>query len=178
MFDEKMEDLGHLPNGFFLCRKPNEAGGYTYYSNEVGGGVIVWDTCLVAESTLLAALVCEHQRYYVEKLTDKQKQRYLEWTLQNLQEEPRSEEQKKDQVITGDVILLDNDECTILGDVQSGAYVVEDARDSGGWLVQARKLNLGKYDSDGQSIRFHQCPGYTNSLLSIKVIGHMQRIFV
>lgn len=64
----KMEDLGCLPHGAHLYRKPNTAGGWTYYSDEVGGGVMVWNTCLVNESTLLTAIVCEHQRSYCEKM--------------------------------------------------------------------------------------------------------------
>ena len=48
-----------LPNGNTLLWKPNEAGGRTYYSTEIGGGVMVWDTCLVEESTLQAALNVE-----------------------------------------------------------------------------------------------------------------------
>lgn len=48
-----------LPNGNTLMWKPNEAGGRTYYSTEIGGGVIVWDTCLCEVSTLQAALNVE-----------------------------------------------------------------------------------------------------------------------
>lgn len=66
MPDGKMEDLGYTPNGAYLYRKPNEAGGYTYYSDEIGGGVIIWDTCLVSEGTLLAAMACEHHRVHQE----------------------------------------------------------------------------------------------------------------
>jgi len=62
MTDNETVDLGCLPNGAHLYRKPNGVGGFTYYSDEIGGGVAVWDTCLVAESTLLAALTCEHHR--------------------------------------------------------------------------------------------------------------------
>jgi hypothetical protein len=46
-----------LPNGCTLFREENGAGGHRYTSDEIGGGVIVWDTCLVEESTLLAAIV-------------------------------------------------------------------------------------------------------------------------
>lgn len=49
-----------LPNGSTLWWENNRAGGRTYYSDEIAGGVIVWDTCLVDESTLLAALTQEH----------------------------------------------------------------------------------------------------------------------
>lgn len=48
-----------LPNGSTLYWKQNEAGGRTYFSDEVGGGVHVWDTCLVDQSTVLAALTKE-----------------------------------------------------------------------------------------------------------------------
>lgn len=65
---DKAVDLGVLPNGYHLYRKPNKAGGYTYYSDEIGGGVMVWDTCLVQECTLLAAIVAEYQRKYLERI--------------------------------------------------------------------------------------------------------------
>ena len=48
-----------LPNGCTLFWRRNEAGGRTYTSDEIGGGVTVWDTALVAESSLLAAMVIE-----------------------------------------------------------------------------------------------------------------------
>ena len=55
-----------LPNSCSLYWKDNEVGGRTYYSDEVGGGVVVWDTSSVNESTLLAALTqekkLEHER--------------------------------------------------------------------------------------------------------------------
>jgi len=66
----KTEDLGTTPTGCHLFRKPNQAGGYTYYSDEIGGGVVVWDTALVNESTLLTAIVCEHHRKYVQHAID------------------------------------------------------------------------------------------------------------
>jgi len=71
MTNDETVDLGCLPNGAHLYRKPNGAGGFTYYSDEIGGGVTVWDTCLVADSTLLAALTCEHHRHYVQCLSDR-----------------------------------------------------------------------------------------------------------
>lgn len=48
-----------LPNGCTLYWEPNKAGGRTYTSDEIGAGVIVWDTCLCEESTLQAALNVE-----------------------------------------------------------------------------------------------------------------------
>ncbi len=50
-----------LPNGCTLYREDNEVGGHRYFSDEIGGGVFVWDTCLVDGSTLLAAVVEEHR---------------------------------------------------------------------------------------------------------------------
>ena len=60
--DDTMEIVAQLPNGCALYRKPNEAGGHTYYSDEVGGGVLVWDTSLVEFSTLLVAIAEETRR--------------------------------------------------------------------------------------------------------------------
>jgi len=60
--------VSELPGGYHLFRKPNEVGGHIYYSDEVGGGVHVWDTAVVAESTLLAAIVAEHKRQFEEEL--------------------------------------------------------------------------------------------------------------
>lgn len=43
------------------------AGGHTYWSDEIGCGVPVWDTCLVDQSTLLATMVEELKREWAEK---------------------------------------------------------------------------------------------------------------
>ncbi len=152
MSDEKMEGSGCLPHYNHIHRKYHADGGCTYFSDKCGCLSMICSICITNESTVLAAIVA-----------DKQKKLDIE---------------KKDQVITGDVILLDYDECAILGTVSPGEYVVEDAMDNGGWMVQARQLNLRIYNPEGQFIRFHQCPGYTNSLPSIKVVGHMKRIFI
>ena len=63
-----MKECGLLPNGCMLYKKENEAGGYTYYSDEVGGGVFVWDTCMVDQSTLLAALVDDAKERYLSQV--------------------------------------------------------------------------------------------------------------
>lgn len=49
-----------LPNGCTLYWCENEVGGRTYYSDEIGGGVMVWDTALVCQTTLLAAMAMEN----------------------------------------------------------------------------------------------------------------------
>lgn len=58
-YQELKEHSGEipLPNGCTLYWKYNEVGGITYSSDEVGGGVHVWDTALVDDATLLAAIV-------------------------------------------------------------------------------------------------------------------------
>lgn len=48
-----------LPNGCLLSWAPNGAGGRTYVSDEIGGGVTVWETHRCEEGTLLAALNLE-----------------------------------------------------------------------------------------------------------------------
>lgn len=63
-----MEEVGLLPNGCMLFREANGVGGFTYWSDEVGGGVFVWDTCLVSQDTLLAALTEEARRAYKERV--------------------------------------------------------------------------------------------------------------
>lgn len=60
------DDLGTLGNGCHLYRKTNEVGGNIYFSDEIGGGVVVWDTTLVSEDTLLASICCEHNERYIE----------------------------------------------------------------------------------------------------------------
>lgn len=50
-----------------LYWRPNEAGGRTYYSDEVGGGVEVWDTCLVDMATLIAVINQENQIRFTEE---------------------------------------------------------------------------------------------------------------
>ncbi len=64
-----MQRLCNLPNGCSLYVKENEAGGRTYYSDEVGGGVFVWDTALIDISTLLAAITEENVISKMEEQT-------------------------------------------------------------------------------------------------------------
>ncbi len=61
-----------LPNGCTLYWERNEAGGRTYMSDEIGPAMTVWDTALMDDSTLLAALTQEAtlrrlERYWAEK---------------------------------------------------------------------------------------------------------------
>jgi hypothetical protein len=57
--DVPMRGSVELPNGCTLFWGTDDQG-RTYASDEVGGGVPVWNTALVCMSTLLAAIVQEH----------------------------------------------------------------------------------------------------------------------
>jgi hypothetical protein len=48
-----------LPNGCTLYWELNDVGGRTYTSDEIGDGVLVWDTALIDVSTLMAAMTHE-----------------------------------------------------------------------------------------------------------------------
>ncbi len=69
-----------LPNGYTLYWKMDEAVGCReYYSDEVGGGVGVWNTALVDDTTLLAAIVKEaefRKREYViwSRMTEEERE--------------------------------------------------------------------------------------------------------
>jgi hypothetical protein len=62
----KKENRIDLPNGCSLYWKENGVGGRVYHSDEVGGGVFVWDTSSVDWSTLLAA-ISQEQRLKTEE---------------------------------------------------------------------------------------------------------------
>ena len=53
-----------LPNTCTLYWHDNGVGGRVYFSDEIGGGVLVWDTSLVEEGTLLAAMAQEYRLNY------------------------------------------------------------------------------------------------------------------
>lgn len=64
---DKAKEVCALVSGYRLYVKDNPAGGRTYYSDEIGGGVVVWDTALVDESTLLAAMLTEKRLQHKER---------------------------------------------------------------------------------------------------------------
>ena len=47
---DEMEDLGLLPHGAHLYRKPNGVGGHVYYTDECGVMSFVWDTCVAHQA--------------------------------------------------------------------------------------------------------------------------------
>lgn len=70
--DEKVrdciEDLGCMFNGAHLYRKPTTAGGHIYYTDEYGVMSEICNTSIANESTLLAVLLAERQRKYLEQI--------------------------------------------------------------------------------------------------------------
>lgn len=63
-----------LPNGCTLYWKRNEIGGRTYFSDEIGGMISeVWDTSLISDGSILAALVNEKRLSTIEQIS-KQKE--------------------------------------------------------------------------------------------------------
>jgi len=57
--EDKLTFVGLTSKGHSIYRAKNEVGGDRYWSDEVGGGVIVWDTCLVDLETLEAVIALE-----------------------------------------------------------------------------------------------------------------------
>lgn len=64
MTDTKTDSLdlvGVTARGYSIYRAPNGVGGWRYWSDEIGGGVMVWDTSLADRSTLEWCLAHERQ---------------------------------------------------------------------------------------------------------------------
>lgn len=60
-----MKEVGLLPNGSMPFVEDREQG-RRYWSDEVGGGVVIWDTALLDKTTLLASIVEECRVEYDE----------------------------------------------------------------------------------------------------------------
>ena len=87
MYFDTQEVICQLPNGCTLYRQRNGAGGHEYWSDEIGcGAIVVWDTSLLDESTLLTAIAMEHKRRYEELV----KNQTLEVFGQQAEEVPSS----------------------------------------------------------------------------------------
>jgi hypothetical protein len=56
-----------LHGGYRIFREENEVGGHRYWSDEIGGGVCVWDTCLAGAETLQACIELEKKRLTEEE---------------------------------------------------------------------------------------------------------------
>lgn len=64
-----------LPNGCWLHVSNDPVGGREYASDEIGGGVPVWNTSTIDQSTLLAAIAHEARIDYLEREIAKRKAR-------------------------------------------------------------------------------------------------------
>ncbi len=62
-----------MPHGAHLYRKSNGVGGHIYYTDECGILAEVWDTCISHRSTVMAALLAEEHRRYLEQILKKGK---------------------------------------------------------------------------------------------------------
>ena len=60
--DDKMEEIAGTVHGYAIYVEENEVGGHRYFSDEIGGGVFVWDTALVSIETLELVLQIEKSR--------------------------------------------------------------------------------------------------------------------
>lgn len=57
-----MVEVGRTRRGHTVYRQENGAGGHTYWCDDIGGGRVVWDTCLDDHETLAIALAAEGDR--------------------------------------------------------------------------------------------------------------------
>jgi hypothetical protein len=52
-------EVGRTSRGYTIYRQENGVGGHIYWSDEVGGGVIVWDTSLINPDSIIFAMLVE-----------------------------------------------------------------------------------------------------------------------
>ena len=57
--EPKMELISTDKRGNSIYREPNKAGGHRYWSDSIGGGVLIWDTCLATIEELMTAIEYE-----------------------------------------------------------------------------------------------------------------------
>ena len=57
-----LTELCQDSRGNRLYVEANEVGGHRYWSDEIGGGVVVWDTSLVSSEMVRLALAAEEKR--------------------------------------------------------------------------------------------------------------------
>lgn len=58
---ESLEKVVELQNGTSIYREPNEVGGHRYWSDSIGGGVMIWDTVMASIEELEAAIRYEKE---------------------------------------------------------------------------------------------------------------------
>jgi hypothetical protein len=61
-----METVCEYGNGYTIYREENEAGGHRYWSDSIGGGVVIWDTCLSSIEELELVIRLEKERLKTE----------------------------------------------------------------------------------------------------------------
>ncbi len=57
-----MLEIAEDSRGNHLYVEPNGVGGHRYWSDDIGGGVMIWDTTLGSIEMIELALVCEKKR--------------------------------------------------------------------------------------------------------------------
>ena len=57
-----LEEIAKDSRGNHLYVEPNEVGGYRYWSDDIGNGVVIWDTTLASIEILELAIKYEKQR--------------------------------------------------------------------------------------------------------------------
>ena len=65
------------PLGYGITYRENGAGGRTYYCDDIGGGRVVWDTCICSEPELWAVLAWEAQLRCEERVAKEALERNL-----------------------------------------------------------------------------------------------------
>ena len=58
-----MGHIGTTSRGYMIYREPNEAGGHRYWSDAIGGGVVIWDTCLASIEEVELVLKYEKEEW-------------------------------------------------------------------------------------------------------------------
>lgn len=43
-----MVEVGRTARGYTIWREPNGVGGHRYWSDAIGGGAMIWDTCIAS----------------------------------------------------------------------------------------------------------------------------------
>jgi len=54
-----LKEVGKTQRGYTIYVEDNEVGGHRYWSDEVGGGVMIWDTSLVCPESMELAILLE-----------------------------------------------------------------------------------------------------------------------
>lgn len=57
-----MKEIGTTPCGYTIFERDNGVGGKDYWSDEIGGGVMIWDTALASIESLEFAIAHEKKR--------------------------------------------------------------------------------------------------------------------